>query len=125
MRLWIGLAGVNGFLAVAAAAALAHGVEIADLAMARAMVAAVMLHLAHTLALFGVGLLMAIAPSRLLIFAGAAFQTGALLFSGALYVYALAGAQSFAMAAPFGGVAFMLGWAALILAALKIPASSN
>ncbi|GAB4522519.1 MAG: hypothetical protein Tsb0010_06770 [Parvularculaceae bacterium] len=126
MRLWIGLAAVNGFLAVAMAAALAHGVAIADLATARAAIAASTLHLIHAAAMLGLGLARGLlAPSRLFAAVGAGFQAGAVLFSGALYVYVITGAPAFAHMAPFGGIAYMLGWLALLAAALRARPLEN
>jgi uncharacterized membrane protein YgdD (TMEM256/DUF423 family) len=49
--------------------------------------------------------------------AGWLFVLGTVLFSGSLYALALTGIRSLGAVTPFGGVAFMLGWACLILAA--------
>ena len=38
---------------------------------------------------------------------------GILLFSGSLYALALTGQRGFGAVAPFGGAAFLLGWALL------------
>jgi uncharacterized membrane protein YgdD (TMEM256/DUF423 family) len=50
--------------------------------------------------------------------AGWSFTVGILLFSGSLYVLALTGAKSFGIVTPFGGLAFLVGWAALAMAAI-------
>ena len=44
---------------------------------------------------------------------------GSLAFSGSLYALALTGLRPLAFATPFGGVAFLAGWAALGYAALR------
>lgn len=51
--------------------------------------------------------------------AATAFVLGILLFSGSLYVLALSGIKWLGAITPIGGVAFILGWCALIVAALK------
>jgi len=45
-----------------------------------------------------------------------AFLVGIILFSGSLYVYALAGTHWMVYLTPFGGVSFMVGWVCLIIA---------
>jgi len=50
--------------------------------------------------------------------AALAFIAGIVLFSGSLYALALTGERSLGMITPFGGVAFLVGWALLALSAL-------
>jgi uncharacterized membrane protein YgdD (TMEM256/DUF423 family) len=52
--------------------------------------------------------------------AGWLFLAGMILFSGGLYLLALTDAHIFAYLVPFGGLAFIAGWIALALAALKL-----
>ena len=49
-----------------------------------------------------------------------AFILGIILFSGSLYLLALSGIKWLGAVTPLGGVAFMCGWLALIVAALKM-----
>jgi uncharacterized membrane protein YgdD (TMEM256/DUF423 family) len=51
--------------------------------------------------------------------AGGFFLAGTLLFSGSLYALALTGVRGLGAVTPFGGVAFIAGWIALALAALR------
>lgn len=51
--------------------------------------------------------------------AGWLFLAGTLLFSGSLYALALSGIRVLGAVTPFGGVAFIAGWIALALAALR------
>lgn len=44
---------------------------------------------------------------------------GTLLFSGSLYLLAVTGVRWLGIVTPFGGVAFIVGWVLLALAALK------
>ncbi len=48
-----------------------------------------------------------------------AFLAGVLLFSGSLYLLALTGHRALGMITPLGGLAFLLGWGLLGLAAWK------
>jgi uncharacterized membrane protein YgdD (TMEM256/DUF423 family) len=49
------------------------------------------------------------------------FLAGILLFSGSLYALALSGIRSLGMLTPFGGLAFIAGWACLAVAAWRLP----
>ena len=56
---------------------------------------------------------------RLLRVGGRLFTLGIVLFSGSLYALALTGVTGFGMVTPLGGLAFLAGWALLIVAALR------
>ena len=56
---------------------------------------------------------------RWLKLAAFAFILGIVLFSGSLYLLALSGIKWLGAITPLGGVAFIFGWLALIVAALK------
>jgi uncharacterized membrane protein YgdD (TMEM256/DUF423 family) len=56
---------------------------------------------------------------RWLKFAAFAFILGIILFSGSLYLLALSGIKWLGAITPLGGVAFIVGWLALIVATLK------
>lgn len=73
----------------------------------------------HSLALLAVGLLIARKPSAAANVAGWSFLVGIALFSGSLYVLTITGESKLGMITPFGGVAFLVGWAALAMAAMK------
>jgi uncharacterized membrane protein YgdD (TMEM256/DUF423 family) len=51
--------------------------------------------------------------------AGWLFVAGTVLFSGSLYVLTLTGIRALGAVTPFGGVAFLAGWIALAVAALR------
>jgi uncharacterized membrane protein YgdD (TMEM256/DUF423 family) len=73
----------------------------------------------HALALLLVALLMAAreeSPS-LLTAASISFLAGIALFSGSLYALSLTGIKWLGAITPLGGVAFLLGWGCLALAA--------
>jgi uncharacterized membrane protein YgdD (TMEM256/DUF423 family) len=54
------------------------------------------------------------------VLAGWFFIAGVILFSGSLYALALTGNRRWAAATPFGGLAFLLGWLALLIAILTV-----
>ena len=74
----------------------------------------------HTLALFGVALLLTHLPGRLVTWAGAFFALGIVLFSGSLYVLTLTGISKLGIITPIGGAAFLAGWLCLGLAAWRL-----
>ncbi|HUT47961.1 MAG TPA: DUF423 domain-containing protein [Alphaproteobacteria bacterium] len=68
----------------------------------------------HALALMGGAALMAWKPRPALSVAVISWAAGIVLFSGALYLLAFTGNRAFAHVAPFGGIAFIAGWAAVV-----------
>ena len=73
----------------------------------------------HSLALLVVALLLsrAEASQSLLIAAGSAFIIGVAIFSGSLYALSLSGIKWLGAITPLGGVAFIIGWGCLAIAA--------
>jgi uncharacterized membrane protein YgdD (TMEM256/DUF423 family) len=72
----------------------------------------------HSLALLAVGLATGrTTKRRALDLAGWCFLLGIVLFSGSLYALTLTGDKYWAFVTPFGGVLFLVGWAALAFAA--------
>lgn len=131
---WLLCGAVSGFLAVALGAFAAHGLEGPLLKLyggqtksqlGQEVPAAVKYlgdfktgadyQLAHSLALLLVALLPA---GRCVNVAGWSFLIGIVLFSGSLYALVLTGITKLGMVTPFGGVAFLVGWAALAASAL-------
>jgi uncharacterized membrane protein YgdD (TMEM256/DUF423 family) len=72
----------------------------------------------HALALLLVAAIEPRFSGYLVVTAGWSFAIGIVLFSGSLYVLALTGASAFGIVTPFGGLAFLVGWTALALAAI-------
>ena len=75
--------------------------------------------LVHALALLAVAWAITRWPGRAVLYAGALFIAGIVLFSGSLYLLALTGERSLGAITPFGGVAFLAGWACLAWAASR------
>jgi uncharacterized membrane protein YgdD (TMEM256/DUF423 family) len=72
----------------------------------------------HALALMAVAALSDRLGGRLLWAAGWLFVAGIVLFSGSLYLLAVTGVTVLGAITPLGGVAFLAGWACLVLATL-------
>ncbi len=114
-RLWLAAGAINGLVAVAMGAFAAHGLGNRLPAEALDWVrTGSSYEMWHALALIGVALLASHgAVGRALGLAGWSFLAGCVLFSGSLYLLALTGWRGFAFVTPLGGVAFLIGWAAL------------
>ena len=76
----------------------------------------------HALALLLVAILMSRleSPPTTLLVSGWLFIIGVVIFSGSLYAISLTGIKSLGAVAPLGGLALMLGWAALAVAGATI-----
>lgn len=73
----------------------------------------------HVFALIAVGLLQTLRPEAdLLALAGWLFVVGVLFFSGSLYWLAFDGPRWLGPITPLGGLAFLVGWVILAVAAL-------
>ncbi|AIC23253.1 membrane protein [Pseudomonas chlororaphis] len=121
LRGFLMLAAFFGFTGVALGAFAAHGLKKRLSAEYLAIFhTGVTYQLVHTLALLGVALLATQIPGRLMTWAGASFAIGILLFSGSLYLLTLTGFGKLGIVTPFGGLAFLVGWFLLGLAAWRL-----
>jgi uncharacterized membrane protein YgdD (TMEM256/DUF423 family) len=73
----------------------------------------------HALALIGLAIAWTRWSSPHLTAAGVLFVAGIVLFSGSLYLLTLTGARWWGAVTPLGGLAFLAGWIALLLAARR------
>jgi uncharacterized membrane protein YgdD (TMEM256/DUF423 family) len=73
----------------------------------------------HALGLVAVAWAAARWPGGAVTAAGWLFVAGTVLFSGSLYALALSGVRVLGAVTPFGGLAFLAGWALLAWAALR------
>ena len=121
MRLWLLIAAINGFLAVAAGAFGAHGLQHRlDAHGLQTFETGARYQMYHALA---IGLAaFAIRGNAAARGAAILFLAGIVLFSGSLYALALTNARALAMITPFGGLAFLAGWIALAFAATRFGA---
>jgi len=76
-------------------------------------------HMYHALALLAVGWAASRWPGGWVQAAGWLFAGGIVVFSGSLYVMTLTGARWLGAITPIGGVCFLLGWASLMMAAVR------
>ena len=72
----------------------------------------------HALALLLTAALATQFEGKAIVAAGWLFVTGIVLFSGSLYLLAVTGITILGAITPIGGVAFLAGWASLIVATL-------
>jgi len=114
-RNWLGIAAINGALAVMAGAFAAHGLK-AHLSTDSLAVfeTGARYHMYHALAMG----LAALVPARR---ASVAFMGGIVLFSGSLYLLALTAIPILGAVTPLGGLCFIAGWALLAWKAFKGP----
>ena len=117
-RLWLAAACASGLLAVAFGAAASHLLGGQAGGRADWIDTGLRYQMLHTAALLAVGILGMLAPSRLLDAAGTCFVAGMLVFSGLLYAMGLGGPRWLGALVPVGGLAYLLGWALLLVFAL-------
>jgi uncharacterized membrane protein YgdD (TMEM256/DUF423 family) len=122
---WVLSAGAGfALLAVVLGAFAAHGLKaVLDAQQLVLFETASRYQMYHALALLCVGVMSIHAQfsRRMLKFAALAFILGIILFSGSLYLLALSGIRWLGAITPLGGIAFLVGWLATIVAALKSP----
>ncbi len=116
---WLRIGAISGALAVAAGAFGAHWLrERLDTRALEVFETAARYQMFHALALLAVGLVLiaarpaGVAPQV----AGWGFLIGTLVFSGSLYALALSGMRWLGAITPIGGLAFIIGWLALVVA---------
>lgn len=119
IRLWLFIAGLGGAASVAAGAAAAHLAD--DPAAANILRNGAMYGLIHAAALVAViAFAQGREPRRGAAFvAGLFFSLGIVLFSLAQFLHVLTGKVQFAWVVPYGGTAFVLGWASLAILAFR------
>jgi len=76
-------------------------------------------HLAHALGLLAAAWAAGRFGGDAVRWGGWLLAIGTLLFSGSLYLLALTGVRWLGLITPFGGVAFIVGWALLAMAAIR------
>ncbi|MEG1041077.1 MAG: DUF423 domain-containing protein [Pseudomonas sp.] len=125
LRSFLLLAAFFGFTGVALGAFAAHGLK-GKLTPEYLTIfhTGVTYQLVHALALLGVAVLATQLPGRLVGWAGGLFALGIVLFSGSLYLLTLSGIGKLGMITPIGGLAFLIGWLCLGLAAWRLQATA-
>ena len=120
MRLWLFIAAINGALAVLAGAFAAHGLTaMLDAQALSVFETGARYQMYHALAM-GMAALTGRGPARgAARLAAALFLGGIILFCGSLYLLALTNMATLGFVTPVGGLAFLAGWGALAMAALR------
>ena len=119
MRIFVLLGSLSAFLGVALGAFGAHGLKTrVTPEMLTVWQTGVQYHLVHALGLVLIGILCELMPGVSLIRnAGWMLLAGSVLFSGSLYIMVLTDVRALGMITPFGGLAFLIGWLLLAIAA--------
>lgn len=118
-QIFLALAAVLGALSVASGAFASHALasRLSDRAL-EIFETGARYQMYHALALLVVALLLRDVTSPWLSAAGIAFVTGVALFSGSLYALSLSGVKIIGAVTPLGGLAFLVGWCCLAIAAI-------
>ena len=121
MKTFVIIGSLSAFAGVALGAFGAHGLKArVSPEMLTVWQTGVQYHLVHALALVLTGILCQLLPEASLARnAGWMMLIGTLLFCGSLYVMVLSGVRALGMITPLGGVAFLIGWLLLALAAWR------
>lgn len=119
MKLFLILGSLNALIGVALGAFGAHGLKTRVVPeMLTVWNTAVQYHLVHALGLLLIGILCQLMPAAPLVkAAGWMLLLGVVLFSGSLYALVLTGTKPLGIITPFGGIAFLMGWLLLAIAA--------
>jgi uncharacterized membrane protein YgdD (TMEM256/DUF423 family) len=119
-RLFFAVGALSALLAVAAGAFGAHALrERLTADMLAVFEVGARYHMYHALGLLAAAWAVSRWPGSLATAAGWLFVAGTVVFSGSLYLLALTGQRWLGAVTPLGGLAFILGWAALAWAALR------
>lgn len=117
-RWFTALGGLSALMAVAVGAFGAHALRTRLAADQLAVFeTAARYQMYHALALVAVAWLSARNAGPQATWAGALFVAGTVLFCGSLYALTLTGTRWLGAVTPFGGVAFLAGWACVVWAA--------
>ncbi|TDX28678.1 uncharacterized membrane protein YgdD (TMEM256/DUF423 family) [Modicisalibacter xianhensis] len=116
---WVAMA-LSGLIMVMAGAFGAHGLEgRVSASLLEAFETGVRYQAWHTLAILGVLIWRQQMPLKGQPLVLWLWGTGIVLFSGSLYLLALAGTRGVGMVTPLGGVLLMVGWLALAVTAWR------
>ena len=119
-RVFFGLGALSALLAVAAGAFGAHALRnrlVPDTLVV--FETSARYHMYHALGLLAAAWAVSRWPGGAATAAGWLFVAGTVVFSGSLYLLSFTGQRWLGAVTPLGGVAFILGWAALAWAALR------
>ena len=125
-RIFVILSGLLGFSAVALGAFGAHGLRSRLGSLPDGVKrlewwnTAAHYHLTHALALALAAWLVQRGAGSSATVAGWSFVAGVALFSGSLYTMTITGQTKLGAVTPFGGLLFLIGWAAVMVAGWRL-----
>ncbi len=118
--IWFGVGALAGALGVALGAFGAHGLKSrVEPELLTVFETGVRYHMYHALALLAVGWAAGRWPGSAVNASGWLFACGILIFSGSLYLMTMTGARWLGAITPIGGLAFIVGWTLLAIAAFR------
>ena len=121
-RRWLAVGAISGFIAVAVGAFGAHGLKQVQPPIPPERLLAfdtgVRYQMYHALAIVLCALIADRVSKKWAGLASAWFAIGTVLFSFSLYALVLLDEKKLGIITPFGGLAFLVGWACLVAAAL-------
>ena len=122
-RVFLATGAVFAFLAVGAGAFGAHALrKLIPPERLQTFETATRYTMYHALGLFAVVWFRTLGPDQVSeTVAGIAFIVGVVVFGGSLVTLSLRGERRWGAIAPIGGACFLIGWAALLIAALTAP----
>lgn len=122
MKIFLIIGAINACLAVGLGAFGAHGLESRlSERMLETFKTGVQYHMYHALGLIGIALVAdKLQSAGLINWAGWLMFAGIILFSGSLYVLSLSGIKILGAITPLGGLAFIIAWILLAVAAFKM-----
>lgn len=121
MKVFAMMAGILGAIGVAAGAFGAHGLEgKVEPRLLEVFETAARYQMYHALALLGVAWIAGQTQSTAASVAGWSFIIGVLIFSGSLYLMTFTGMRWLGAITPIGGTALIVGWIALVFAAVRL-----
>ena len=129
-RIFVVLAGLLGFTAVALGAFGAHGLRSRLESLPDGVKrlewwnTAAHYHLTHALALAFAAWLVHRGAGASATVAGWSFVAGVALFSGSLYLMTITGQTRLGAITPLGGLFFMVGWGAVMVAGWRLSAGN-
>ncbi|PIE45557.1 MAG: hypothetical protein CSA45_02390 [Gammaproteobacteria bacterium] len=119
-RIFLIFSGLLGTVSVAMGAAGAHALHqtLLERHVVETYAKAVDYAMYAALSLLAIAVLQQLLPKARLFFSGYFMLSGALLFSGSLFVYIFSGVKALTMLTPVGGMLLIISWFLLVLLAI-------
>lgn len=120
VRLWLVMSGIFGFLTVAGGAFGAHALrESLTPEQLTIFATGTRYGQVHAVLLVAIAVLTMQRPDPALTVAGSAVSIGIVLFTGSLWMLSITQLSWFGPITPLGGLAFLVGWSAVVVAGAR------